>query len=197
VPRKKKNTEQEAVPEAPDAQPDATSDADIVGLDTPAPVAEVPAVTREIGRILTFRLDDQYFGLPIENVQEIQQIVELMPLPDAPPALVGLLDVRGTVVPAIDLRILVGMERRDYRLETPMVFCNVHGRVVCLIVDAVEDVVEVPPDTLQAPSKLYSLAEKMIGVCRLPHGLVMIFDPERLVPDSALLAAEGAGGDQL
>jgi purine-binding chemotaxis protein CheW len=185
------------VPEAPDAQPDATSDADVVGLDTPTPVAEVPAVAREIGRILTFRLDDQYFGLPIENVQEIQQIVELMPLPDAPPALVGLLDVRGTVVPAIDLRILVGMERRDYRLETPMVFCNVHGRVVCLIVDAVEDVVEVPPDTLQAPSKLYSLAEKMIGVCRLPHGLVMIFDPERLVPDSALLAAEGAGGDQL
>lgn len=164
----------------------ATDDLDLFDVEA----AEVP-------RALTFRLDEQLYGLPIGFVQEIQQIVELMPLPDAAPALVGLLDVRGLVVPAIDLRTLVGMPKREYTLETPMVFCRVHGRVVCLIVDAVEDVVEIPHDCMQAPSALYALADRMLGVCRLPQGLVLMLDPERLVPDAALAAADVSGGERL
>jgi purine-binding chemotaxis protein CheW len=118
-----------------------------------------------------------------------------MPIPDASPALVGLLDVRGLVVPAIDLRTLLGLERREYTLDTPMIFCRVHGQVVCLVVDAVEDVVEVPTGCMQPPTSLYALADKMLGVCRLAQGLVMMFDLERLVPDEALAAAVVAGGE--
>lgn len=209
MPRKKKDAGQEP------ATPAVTPEVEMSPADEEVPLvelavapdrtdADVAAEGTDAGqqaaeasrRILTFRLDDQYFGLPIEYVREIQQIVELMPLPDAPPFLVGLLDVRGLVVPAIDLRVLVGLERREYRLETPMVFCTVGGRVVSLIVDAVEDVVEVASAAIQAPSGLYSLAEKMLGVCRLPQGLVTIFDPVKLVPGAALEVAVGAGGDQ-
>jgi chemotaxis signal transduction protein len=180
---------------APAAIIDEAVESDAASMLTEAPdeaiEVEAPAATM---RILTFRLDDQLFAIPIGYVQEIQQIVELMPLPDAAPALVGMLDLRGAVVPAIDLRTLVGMPRREYTLETPMVFCHVHGRTVCLIVDMVEDVVEVPSSSLQPASKLYAMADRMIGVCRLDQGLVMIFDPERLVPDEALVAADEAGG---
>lgn len=211
MPRKKKADDETATPavDAPEAAelPPAADDAAV--LDGPASqevhdadlrAADEPdlfdVVAVEVPRALTFRLDDQLYGLPIGFVQEIQQIVELMPLPDAAPALVGLLDVRGLVVPAIDLRTLVGMPRREYTLETPMVFCRVHGRVVCLIVDAVEDVVEVPHDCMQAASALYALADRMLGVCRLPQGLVLMLDPERLVPDVALAAADASGGER-
>jgi len=191
VPRKKKQTE---TPAAPIEEP-------VVPVPEPEDAPERVAVPEEaagfveVPRALTFRLGEQLFGLPIETVQEIQQIVELMPIPDASPALVGLLDVRGLVVPAIDLRTLLGLERREYTLDTPMIFCRVHGQVVCLVVDAVEDVVEVPTGCMQPPTSLYALADKMLGVCRLAQGLVMMFDLERLVPDEALAAAVVAGGE--
>ena len=143
---------------------------------------------------VTFRLDNQIYGLPLEVVQEIQQLVEFTPMPDAAPALVGLIDLRGVVVPGIDLRVLVGLPPHTFTLETPMVFCRVRGHVVCLIVDSVEDVVDLPVDALQPPSALYSLADRMIGMCRLPQGLVLLLDIDRVVPEAALTAADATEG---
>jgi purine-binding chemotaxis protein CheW len=146
-----------------------------------------------VAQVIIFSLGDQAYALPLDSVQEIQQIVEFTALPDEAPALVGLLDLRGEVVPAIDLRLLVGLERVQYRLETPMIVCHASGRLVSLIVDAVEDVVDLPPDCIQPPSQLYALADRMLGVCRLERGLVLVLDPARLVPDSALASVvEGA-----
>lgn len=159
------------------------------------------AVTEAPGRVcpsqaVTFKLAGQLYGLPIDVVQEIQQIVEFTPLPDTHPAMLGLIDLRGSVVPAVDLRVLVGLEPTEFTLETPMVFCRVRDHVVCLIVDAVEDVIDVPADGVQAPSGLYSLADRMLGVCRLPQGLVSLLDIERLVPDAALAAADASAGER-
>lgn len=200
MPRTKKETAEVTAPVTDAGEvapaPEESAEQPVVLEYTPADFGDAPSVPDAIDRALTFRLDDQLYGLPIEYVQEIQQIVELMPLPDSAPALVGLLDVRGVVVPAVDLRVLVGMEPKPYTLETPMIFCRVHGRVVCLIVDAVEDVVEIPAGSVQPPSNLYALADRMRGVCRLAEGLVLLFDPERLVPDAALMVADQAGGDR-
>jgi purine-binding chemotaxis protein CheW len=200
VPRKKKETAEVAAVHAESGETapshEESSEQPLILEYTPADFGEAPVAPDVVDRALTFRLDDQLYGLPIEYVQEIQQLVELMPLPDSAPALVGLLDVRGIVVPAVDLRVLVGMEPKEYTLETPMIFCRVHGRLVCLIVDAVEDVVEIPEGSVQPPSNLYALADRMRGVCRLAEGLVLLFDPERLVPDAALLVADQAGGSR-
>lgn len=158
--------------------------------DGPDFEAERPAA--DVAQAVTFKLDGQLYGLPIGVVQEIQQIVEFTPLPDASAALVGLIDVRGFVVPAIDLRSLIGLPPLEYTLETPMVFCRVRGHVVCLVVDRVEDVVDLPPDGLQPPTSLYSLADRMLGMCRIPQGLVLMLDVERLVPEAALSAADAS-----
>jgi purine-binding chemotaxis protein CheW len=148
-----------------------------------------------VQQAVTFQLAGQLYGLPIEVVQEIQQIAEFTPLPDTAPALLGLIDLRGTVVPAIDLRLLVGLEAPPSTLETPMIFCHVRGHLVCLIVDAVEDVIELPIAGIQPASGLYALADRMLGMCRLPQGLVLLLDIERLVPDSTLAAAEASTGE--
>lgn len=187
MPRKSKKVDviaEEATAPAPEEQ------ADSAVAEEPAPELRVACPTQAV----TFQLAGQLYGLPIDVVQEIQQIVEFTPLPDTHPAMLGLIDLRGSVVPAIDLRVLVGLEARSFTLETPMVFCRVRDHVVCLIVDAVEDVIDLPPDGLQAPSGLYSLADRMLGVCRLPQGLVSLLDIERLVPDAALAAADASAG---
>ncbi len=145
-----------------------------------------PRAGASVGRVIVFRLEEQIYALPIESVQEIQQIVELTPVPDSAQALVGMIDVRGHVVPAIDVRSLIGLTPVPYMLDTPMILCTAHGRLVALIVDAVDDVITLPEGCMQAPSRLYALADRMIGICRLEAGLVVVLDPDRLVPDAAL-----------
>lgn len=191
MPRKAKKSEEPTVVPA-EAQAPPTDEPGAAAID-PADTDEASA-PGVVAQAVTFLLDGQLYGLPIEAVQEIQQLVEFTPMPDAAPALVGLIDLRGTVVPAIDLRVLVGIEARPFTLETPMIFCRVRGHVVSLIVDGVEDVVDLPTDGLQPPSGLYSLADRMLGTYRLPQGLMLLLDIERLVPDAALAAADSVGG---
>lgn len=145
---------------------------------------------RIIDRAVAFRLMGQLYGLPIDVVQEIQQLAELLPLPDDDPALVGLIELRGAVVPVLDLRALVGLEKAPYRLETPMVFCRAGEHAVCLIVDSVEDVVDLPSDGLQPPSGVYTLADRMLGTVKLDQGVLMLLDIERLVPAAALAVVD-------
>lgn len=147
---------------------------------------EVPwaGVARAVGRVVVFSLEGQRFALPIENVQEIQQVVEFTPVPDAHPALLGMVDVRGVVTPAVDLGVLLGLGPRRVTLETPMLLFLSGGRLVAAVVDEVDDVFEVAPTSMQAPSDLYSLKDRMIGVCKIGDDLVIVLDPDRLVPTS-------------
>lgn len=193
MPRKAKKVEEPPAEEQVSsavAVATAEVEPEIAGTDG----STVPTV---VTRAVTFQLGGQLYGLPIDVVQEIQQLVEYTPLPNTAPALIGLIDLRGMVVPAIDLRLLVGMEAAPYTLQTPMIFCRVRGHVVCLIVDDVEDVVDLPETGLQTPSGLYGLADRMIGMCRLPQGLLLVLDIERLVPDATLAVAEASGGARL
>ncbi len=144
----------------------------------------------EIDRAVAFRLAGQLYGLPIGVVQEIQQLAEFLPLPDDDPALVGLIELRGAVVPVLDLRALVGLDEAPYTLETPMVFCHVGPHQVCLVVDSVEDVVDLPSGGLQAPSTIYALADRMLGTVKLSQGVLMLLDIDRLIPARAFAVAE-------
>jgi purine-binding chemotaxis protein CheW len=135
----------------------------------------------ETMRIVVFELDAMRYALPIEVVQEIQQIVAVSELPDETGAVIGVINLRGTVVPAIDLRRLVGLSAREYDLQTPMVFVRTTHGVVALVVDEVDDVIEVSAASVQAPSSLYALADRLLCVCRLEGGLVFVFDIDRLV----------------
>jgi purine-binding chemotaxis protein CheW len=173
--------------EAPSGDPD---DKDALAEDSGAVDDPAAGTAPPVGvdRVVVFTMDSQRYALPIDVVQEIQQIVLLSELPDASPAVAGVINLRGQVVPALDLRKLVGVPSKDYDLQTPMIFARTSQGVVALIADAVEDVVDVPPGSVQAPSKVYQLADKLLGVCRLGDTLVFIFDIDALVPADAATA---------
>jgi len=151
--------------------------------DAGAPAVE-PAPDRLAGieRIVVFAIEGQRYALPIDVVQEIQQIVAVSEIPDDSGAVVGVINVRGAVVPVMDLRRMLGMAQRPYDLQTPMVFVRSPRGIVSLVVDEVEDVMEVPEGSMQAPSSVFALADRLLGVCRLDSGPVFVFDVERLVP---------------
>lgn len=151
---------------------------------TPGP-EESPTLTDAIAgleRILLFAMDEQRYGLPLDVVQEIQQIVAVSEIPDDSGSVIGVVNLRGLVVPVMDLRRMLGLAPKEYGLQTPMVFTRTPRGLVALVVDEVADVVEVPPGSVQPPSGVFALADRMLGVCRLESGPVFILDVERLVP---------------
>jgi chemotaxis signal transduction protein len=146
-----------------------------------------------VERALVFQLGSQRYGLPLEQVQEIQQIVAFSDVPSDGLGVVGMVNLRGDVVPAIDVRQLVGMDGRAYTLETPMIIARSGAHAVALMVDEVEDVVTLPEGCLQSASPMHALASKMIGVARLEGGLVYLLDVDRLIARGVL----GEGSDDV
>ena len=147
--------------------------------------------------MVVFKVDSRSYALPIDRVQEIQQLVEVTPLPDTSKSLVGLVNLRGRVIPAIDFRLLVGIPQLPYTLETLMIISRTGSELVALIVDEVQDVVVLPDGCLQEPARVYALADRMIGMCKLDDDLVFLLDVERLVPaDEITSVTKSRGGGE-
>jgi chemotaxis signal transduction protein len=144
-----------------------------------------------VERVVAFMLDGQRYALPIGRVREIQQIVAFSDVPAGGAGVVGMVNLRGQVIPAVDMRQLLGLPSREYNLETPMVIAETRGKLVAMIVDEVRDVFELPPGCMQDAPTLHQLASKMIGVARLGDGLVYVLDLDLLF-DADLF--ERAGG---
>jgi len=149
--------------------------------ELPDDIAQEAPACEVVERVVAFFLGGQRYALPIERVREIQQIVAFSEVPAGGTGVVGMVNLRGSVIPAVDLRLLVGMEPKEYTLETPMVITDVDGDAVAMIVDEVQDVFELPFGCVQDAPALHQLSSKMIGVARLDDGLVYILDIDRLL----------------
>lgn len=135
----------------------------------------------DVDRAVAFVLDGQRYALPIGRVQEIQQIVAFSEVPGGSSGVIGMINLRGAVIPAIDLRRLVGLMPAEYTLETPMIICHVQGKLLALVVDEVLDVIELPSEIMHEAPSMHSLAAKMLGVARLPDGLMYLLDVDALL----------------
>ena len=94
-------------------------------------------------RHLTFLLAEQVYGIPLERVQEIVRVQRATPVPDLPEYIRGVINLRGTVVPVVDVRTRLGLAKRDEDERTCVVVCSFRGEGIGLIVDTVCDVVAI------------------------------------------------------
>ncbi len=139
-------------------------------------------------------------GLPLGAVVQLLPMVLATPLPQAPPVVEGVIDVRGTVVPVLDLRARLGADRRPAVPGDRLVLASVRERLVALRVDHVEEVVDVPSVDLQAAAGL-ATDGSAVGVARLEDGLLVVHDLDRFLGadevvqlDRALAAAQPVHG---
>jgi len=131
----------------------------------------------------TFYLDGHYFGLDVLKVQEIIRYQEMTRVPLAPPEVRGLINLRGQIVTAIDLRRRLDLKERPADHQPLNVVVRTDDGAVSLLVDEIGDVLEVseklfegPPETLQGTAR-----ELIRGAYKLPDRLLLILDPERTV----------------
>ncbi len=108
------------------------------------------------GEFLTFRLGGEEYGIDILRVQEIRSYEQPTRIANAPAFVKGVVNLRGTIVPIVDLRIKLGCERVDYDSFTVVIVLNVRGRVVGAVVDSVSDVLQLAADRVKPAPELSS-----------------------------------------
>lgn len=133
----------------------------------------------------TFFLAGEMFGFPVMGVQEVMNDQPITPVPLAPAHVVGLLTLRGEIMSAIDLRRLLGCAPRPDGKRAKLVIIRGEGRRVGLIVDAIGDVLELPPTDWQAPPETMPAEQRrfVIGIHPIEEQLVIGLDVGAVLSD--------------
>lgn len=126
----------------------------------------------ELGdRYLTFRTDSQLFGLPIIEIVQITKIQEIIGLPEHPPYVKGIINLRGQIIPVMDVRLRFGKQEVSPNERTCIIIVHVHGNDFGLIVDEVDEVIDIRAEQISAPPKIHTDSAKvnayLTGVAKL------------------------------
>ena len=147
---------------------------------------------------LTFRLGEEEYGVEILKVQEIRGYTAITPVPNTPAYLKGVMNLRGTIVPVVDLRAKFGMEAAEYTAFTVIIVLTVGTKVVGLIVDAVSDVLNIPKTDIQATPDFGAQVDARFisGMAKAGDKLVVLLDIDRVLGEAGLadLAAISRAG---
>ncbi len=140
---------------------------------------------------LTFAVDGSEYGLEILRVQEIKGYTRVTPIPRTPPHVKGVLNLRGTIVPVIDLRVRFALPEVDHTRFSVVIVLTVGTRVIGLLVDAVSDVLTVGAADRGAVPDLGGSVDTafVAGMAKSGDRLITLLDVDRLVGGDAALAS--------
>ncbi len=156
-------------------------------IPTPAAAPAGAAATAASQQILTFSLGAETYGVEILRVQEIRGFTPVTRIPQSPAHVLGVLNLRGTVVPIIDLRMRFSLAEVAYTALTVIIVLSVEGgsgrRNFGLVVDGVSDVMDLAADALRATPDFGSHVntEFIRGLATLGESMVMLLDIDRLI----------------
>ncbi|MBD3381485.1 MAG: chemotaxis protein CheW [candidate division Zixibacteria bacterium] len=136
------------------------------------------ATGEELLQLVSFKLGEEEFGVDILKVQEINRLVEITKVPRTPDFVEGVINLRGKVIPIIDLRKRFGLNLKDNDKDTRIVVIDIDGSIMGMIVDAVSEVLRLPESTIEpAPEIATSIDSEYIrGVAKLEDRLLIFLD---------------------
>ena len=131
--------------------------------------------------LVVFSLNDQRYALPLACVQRAIRVVAITPLPEAPPLVLGIIDLGGVVLPVINTRKRFKLPPRDVRLSDHLIIATAEKQTVALLVDDTKEVIETSTESCAPTGEIMSRLELVVGAMRLADGLIPILDLERLL----------------
>ena len=149
-------------------------------------------------QLCTFTVDDLLFGVDVTRVQEVLRFQEMTHVPLAPKVVQGLINLRGQIVMAVDLRERLGLAPRPEG-DLPMnVVIRGAEAPVSILVDRIGDVIDVAADTFESPPSTMLETHRQVidAICKLPNQLLLVLDPELVLaaPSERMQASKGRVG---
>jgi purine-binding chemotaxis protein CheW len=137
----------------------------------------------ELLQLVSFNIGDEEFGVDILQVQEIIRMLEVTRVPNAPEYIDGVINLRGKVIPIIDLRRRFGMDRKGHDKNTRIVVVELSGQVVGFVVDAVSEVLRIPRSVTEPPPSIVGGVRKeyITAVGKLEDRLLILLDLEKVL----------------
>lgn len=148
------------------------------------------------GKYMTFKSGNEYYGLKIQYVSEIIQFQTITAIPETADYIKGLINLRGKIIPVIDISIRFKQEPVEYNDRTCIMVVNVQNTLVGLIIEKIAEVVEIreenilPPPSLARSDKAQN--KYVYGIGKVGDSVKLLLDPEKLLNDEEMSALEQA-----
>ena len=145
-------------------------------------------------QLVGFRIGRETFGLPISIVREIIRVPEITSVPDAPDYVEGVINLRGRIIPVVDLRKRFGEKSVTADKKNRIVVVELERRAIGLVVNSASEVLRIPPSEIENPNNVFPEGELnfITGVGKLNGRLVMLLDMNRMLQRGELRRLEEA-----
>ena len=159
-----------------------------------APETTTKEANQQIGlaadgsQFLTFQLGDELYGVDILRVQELKGYTAVTKIPNMPSYIKGVMNLRGTIVPVVELRTTFGMATVDYTMLSVIVVVVVRDRIMGLVVDSVSDVLNISQKDIQAPPEFGTKVDVSFlnGIAKCGDKLVALLNIDRLLSENEM-----------
>jgi len=135
-----------------------------------------------IRQLVTFKIENDEFGVDILKVQEINRMMNITRIPNAPDFVEGVINLRGKIIPIVDLRKKLGFQAKEYDKSTRIIVVELEGIVLGFIVDSVSEVLRIPNSTIEPPPSIIKGIESEFieGVGKLEDRLLILLELKKV-----------------
>jgi len=139
--------------------------------------------SEELLQLVSFNIDNEEFGIDILKVEEIIRVISITKIPNAPDFIEGVINLRGKVIPVIDLRTRLNKIRKSHDNNTRVIVVEVSGKTVGFLVDSVKEVLRIPKNITEPPPSMVSgvNSEYITAIGKLEDRLLILLDLEKVL----------------
>ena len=143
---------------------------------------------QELLQLVSFKIGEEEFGVDILSVQEINRMSQITKVPNTADFIEGVINLRGRVIPVMDLRVKLGMPRKEHGKNTRIVVVELKGQTIGFIVDEVSEVLRISKDITEAPPEMVGgvNSDYITSIGKLEDRLLILLDLEKIITTSEL-----------
>lgn len=145
--------------------------------------------SNELLQLVSFKISNEEFGVDILCVQEINRMLQITKMPNTPDFIEGVINLRGRVIPVLDLRIKLGMPRKEHDKNTRIIVVEIKGKTIGFIVDEVSEVLRIPKSITEAPPEMVGgiNSDFITSIGKLDDRLLILLDLEKYLQQRNLM----------
>lgn len=150
--------------------------------------------SNELLQLVSFKISNEEFGVDILCVQEINRMLQITKMPNTPDFIEGVINLRGRVIPVLDLRIKLGMPRKEHDKNTRIIVVEIKGKTIGFIVDEVSEVLRIPKSITEAPPEMVGgvNSDFITSIGKLEDRLLILLDLEKILSTTEFNVLETA-----